>query len=363
MTRATRRVVWTATDAGFDIDGGSPSRFLPLVAGVATTEEALADPEGAHRPITIGQFESSLRRTAADPSTLPAERLAAVETLARSTDLGLRSPDRFAGAMPAGVDTGVVEQPLRLSPSQADAYEACPRRYVLERKLGIGGETSVYMDFGNLIHGVLERVERAAADRGDHHGTVEEALAVLDELLEPGMFGGGAFDEAWRTRAVTALENMYSLWPSPGSPIGSETELEIERDTTRWIGRADRIESRDGTVVIVDYKTGRPVSVADASTSLQLGFYVIAAREDLGIAAHGIASAAEMWFPMHPLKQSIATRSLDVGRLDEIEERMTAVADAIAAEEWMPTPGPHCDRCPVKIACPAVPEGREAFIG
>ncbi|MGB9357490.1 MAG: ATP-dependent DNA helicase [Acidimicrobiia bacterium] len=361
MTRATRRVVWTATDSGFDIDGGSPSRFLPLVAGVNTTAEALANPESPRRPITIGQAEAHLRRTAANPSALPAERLAAVETLARSTDLGLRSPDRFAGTMPVGIDTGIVHQPLRLSPSQADAYETCPRRYVLERKLGIGAETSVYMEFGNLIHGVLERVESDAAERGDHHGTIEEALAVLDDLVEPGMFGGGAFDEAWRTRAITALENMYSLWPSPGSPIGSETDLEVTRDTTRWIGRADRIEQRDGGVAIVDYKTGRPVSAADASTSLQLGFYLIAAREDPAITAHGIPSAAEMWFPMHPLQQSIATRSLDVERLDEIEDRMTAVAESIAAEDWTPTPGPHCDRCPVRIACPAVPEGKEAF--
>ena len=361
MTRATRRVVWTATDSGFDLDGGSPSRFLPLVAGVATTAEAVADPEGAHRPITIGQVEANLRRTATDPAARPSERLAAVETLARSTDLGLRSPDQFAGTMPTGVDTGIVQQPLRLSPSQADAYETCPRRYVLERKLGIGGATSVYMEFGILIHSILERVESAAAERGDHHGTVEEAVATLEELLEPGMFGGGAFDDAWRNRAATALQNLYSLWPSPGSPIGSETNLEIDRDTARWIGRADRIESRDGAVAIVDYKTGRPVSTADASTSLQLGFYLIAAREDPAITAHGLPSEAEMWFPMHPLKQSIATRSLDVGRLDEIENRMTAVAEAIAAEDWAPTPGPHCERCPVQIACPAVPEGKEAF--
>ena len=94
---------------------------------------------------------------------------------------------------------------------------------------------------------------------------------------------------------------------------------------------------------------------------MQLGFYVIAARENPEITAHGVPSSAEMWFPMHPLKQSIATRSLDIGRLDEIEDRMTAVAASIAAEDWTPTPGPHCDRCPVQIACPAVPEGKEAF--
>jgi len=362
MTRATRRVVWTTTDAGPDIDGGSPSRFIPLAAGVATAEEAAEDPGGPSRPITVGQVESELRRTASDPAARAADRLAAVETLARSADLGLRPADQLAGTMDRGPDTGIVSGPVRLSPSQAVAYEACPRRYVLERKLGIGAEPSVYMEFGNLVHAVIDRVERAAAERGDRHGTLDEALDTLDDILAPGSFGGGAFDLAWRERARTALENLYTLWPSTGMPIGSEVELSIERDAARWIGRADRIERRDGSVAVVDYKTGAVITNEDAATSLQLGFYVIAAREDPEVASEGLVSEAEMWFPMRALKRSIATRALDVSHLDQIENRMTAVAHGISNEDWTPTPGALCLRCPVRLACPAVPEGKEAFV-
>jgi hypothetical protein len=362
MTRATRRVVWTTTDAGLDIDGGSPSRFVALAAGVTTAEEAAADPEGPSRPITVGQVESELRRTASDPAARPADRLAAVETLVRSADLGLRSADQLAGTMDRGPDTGVVSGPIRLSPSQAAAYETCPRRYVLERKLGIGAEPNVYMGFGNLVHAVIDQVERAAAERGDRHGTLDEALDTLDDVLTPGSFGGGAFDLAWRERARTALENLYTLWPGTGTPIGSEVELSIERDAARWSGRADRIEDRDGSVAIVDYKTGALATNEDAAASLQLGFYVIAAREDPEVASNGVASEAEMWFPMHALKRSIATRALDVSHLNQIEDRMTAVAHGISNEDWMPTPGTACLRCPVRLACPAVPEGKEAFV-
>ena len=362
MTRATRRVVWTTTDTGPDVDGSSPSRFIPLAAGVATAEQASEDPAEPSRPITVGQFESELRRTASDPAARAADRLAAVETLARSADLGLRRADQLAGTMDRGSDTGIVSGPVRLSPSQAVAYEACPRRYVLERKLGIGAEPSVYMEFGNVVHTVIDRVERAAAARGDRHGTLEEALDTLDDVLAPGLFGGGAFDLAWRERARTALENLYTLWPSTGTPIGSEVNLSLERDAARWIGRADRIERRDGQVAVVDYKTGALVTNEDAASSLQLGFYVIAAREDPELASEGLASEAEMWFPMRTLKRSIATRSLDVSHLDQIEDRMTAVAHGISNEDWTPTPGAPCLRCPVRLACPAVPEGKEAFV-
>ena len=362
MTRATRRVVWTTTDAGFDIDGSSPSRFIPLAAGVASAEEAANDPAMPSRPITVGQVEAELRRAASDPTARPAVRLGAIETLARNAQLGLRPTDQLAGTMDRGPDTGVANGPVRLSPSQAVAYETCPRRYVLERKLGIGAEASVYMEFGNLVHSVVDRVERAAAERGDRRGTLEEALTILDDTLTPGSFGGGAFDLAWRDRARTALENLYALWPSSGTPIGSEVELSIERDEARWSGRADRIERREGTVAIVDYKTGALVTNEEAAASLQLGYYVIAAREHPDLASEGVISHAEMWFPMHALKHSIATRALDVSRLDEIEDRMKATAHGISNEDWAPTPGTACQRCPVRLVCPAVAEGKEAFV-
>ncbi len=361
MTRATRRVVWTTTDSGFDIDGGSPSRFLPLACGVATIDDALSDIADAGTPITIGQAEAALRRTAADPAARPPERLGAIETLARGHDVGLRSPGRLAGTMAPGSDSGIVRRPIRLSPSRAVAYETCPRRYVLERKLGVGVGSTVYMEFGTLIHGIVEHVETAAAIRGDLHGTLEEALAELENEWMPGMFGGGAFDIAWRVRAAEALTNLYSLWPSAGTPLGSETDLSIERDGTRWLGRADRIEDRGGSVAIVDYKTGQPVSAAEAAESLQLGFYLIAAREDPAISEHGEPSHAEMWFPMRPLKSSIAVRSFDPSLVDDIEDRIAAVAVGIDTEDWQPTPGPACERCPVRLACPAMPEGKEAF--
>jgi ATP-dependent exoDNAse (exonuclease V) beta subunit len=361
MTRATRRVVWTATDSGFDVDGGTPSRFLPLAAGARSIDEAASHPGAQHRPITIGQAEAALRRIAADPPPPPPQPLAAIPTHAQGEVIGLRNPATLAGLAERGPDIGLVEHPLLLSPSQATAYETCPRSYALERKLAIGAETSLHMEFGTLVHSILEQVENSARERGDRHGTIEEALEALEATLSPGAFGGGAYDTAWTRRATTALENIYSLWPSRGDPIGAEVDLMIERDGVRWRGRADRIERRGSGVAVVDYKTGNPTTRNDAATSLQLGVYLIAAREHPDLAAAGDVSDAEMWFPLHPLKRSIATRSFDAANVAAIETRMTTIAQGIAAEKWDPTPGAACDRCTLRVVCPAVPEGKEAF--
>ncbi len=99
-----------------------------------------------------------------------------------------------------------------------------------------------------------------------------------------------------------------------------------------------------------------------AATSLQLGFYSVATTSDPFVAAHGSVVAAEMWFLSHHRdRKSVYTRSLDLALLDEVEAELAGIAESIAAEDWEPTPGDGCDRCRVRLVCPAWPQGREAF--
>jgi len=49
---------------------------------------------------------------------------------------------------------------------------------------------------------------------------------------------------------------------------------------TKLTGRIDRVDrAPDGSVVIVDYKTGKARSQEDADESLQLSIYAMAAHE------------------------------------------------------------------------------------
>lgn len=374
MTRARRRVVWTATERRLDEGPGRPSRFLNAVAAAAGVTPARplgriainateAAPEGARLPVTPQEAEATLRRCLGNPAVAAPTRLAALETLASGDRWGLRDPVEFFGVARRGVDTGLIGPNPLVSPSQAALYEMCPRRFALERRLRIGAEGSRHADFGSLIHEVLEVVERGAIAAGDPHAAADTARSELIARFDPVAFGGDPYAPAWLRRAEEFLTRLYEGWPAQDRRgVLVEYPLRATVGGLRWIGRADRIEAgRDG-IVIVDYKTSRtPATKSEAATSLQLGFYVLAASRDDRVAGLGSVRGAELWYPL-ATSSRVARRKFAMDRLDEVETRLTTVATGIAAEDWSPRPGPHCERCLQRAICPAWAEGGARFL-
>jgi superfamily I DNA/RNA helicase/RecB family exonuclease len=365
MCRASRRVVWTFTSTGFEDGRGLPSRFLPLVAGVATIGDATRRPEEPGPPSTPLEAESRLRRLLRDPFRSPAERLAALAALVEDAPWRPRHPGSFAGVPERGPDVGLVPADLTMSPSQADAYLTCPRLYAFRRRLHVDADGSTLLALGSLVHEVLEEVEAGALRDGRPHADGHEAIAALDRRWDPTSFGGGTWSAAWRRRAERIITHLYEQWPGRGRVAAVEHPIELEVDGTLWRGRIDRVEQEtqgESTVIrIVDYKTGTSAATNEqASASVQLGFYAMATRADPLLASLGEVAGAEFWYPAVKQK-SVATRSFDIDRLPDVALALDAAVRGIRAEDWTPITGPACDRCPVRLVCPEWPEGREAF--
>ncbi len=359
MTRAQSKVVWTASAGGLDEGLGAPSPLLHRVAS-----DGPEAPSGDQAlPVTPAQAEAWLRRLAGNPEEPADRRLAAVDSLAAGPEYGLRDPGAFAGLQPTGPDGGLAPADLHLSPSQADSYETCPRRYAIERRLRVREDTNVHLEFGRLIHDVLEQTEREAMAAGSSRGNEQLALAQLENHWDPARFGPSPWAEPWKRRAERVLEFVYSHWPDrPVTLVDLERPLSLEIDSTKWAGRADRIEAEGDLVRIVDYKTGgRGATDEEGANSLQLGFYVLAARQDAGVARHGVAGAGELWMVAMTKRKSLRVIPFDPANLDDVEQRLRAVADGIRSDRWPARPNEHCDRCPVKIVCPAFPEGKMAY--
>jgi superfamily I DNA/RNA helicase/RecB family exonuclease len=362
MTRARTRVIWTSTAAGIDEGNQRPSRFLLASVGAATTAEIGPGPDRAGAPVSMKEIETALRRSLVDPTAPPARRLAAASTLASPPFPDAWAIERFAGAARPGPDTGVVAMPLVLSPSQAESYEMCPRRHVLERRLRLLEPSSPYLDFGALIHRILERTERAAMEQA-RRSTLDEALAALDAEMTTDSFGPEPMRRAWRHRGEQLLDRLYREWPVDSHhAIALERPLRLRLGNVEWRGRADRIElTTSGSIRVIDFKTGTKAPTrADAAVSLQLAFYHLAVASDPAFSDFDSPATAELWYPMSNLKTW--RLPLDTDRISSVVERMAALADGIRNERWHAQVSARCARCPVRVVCDRWPEGREAFI-
>lgn len=357
MTRARSRVVWTATHAGGDLGERRPSRFLVAASG-RSLEELGAPGESEAAPVTVAGVEQALRRWLLDPNAPAPQRTGALSVLVNHAG-GRWNPVRFAGVPAPGPDSPVITGPFRLSPSQAESYAECPRRYVLERRLRLAETDSGYAASGSLFHLTVEKAESEILGTGAIHAPLERALEIFEEVwAEHARFGSPAINDAWMRRARPALIKLYTHWPTTGIPVALEKEVEAEIGGVAWRGIIDRLERTDKGLRIVDLKTSTSApSAADAARSLQLAFYAIALRD----AGENVVEA-QLWYPATKPKTP-SVRRLDMSALDELRAEMERIVAGITSENWEARlSAKACEYCAFKATCPQWPEGRGAYL-
>ena len=235
----------------------------------------------------------------------------------------------------------------RLSASAVDTYKRCPLQFKLEREWKLSREIPAAMQYGATMHRVL----RTYYDSVRHGRTKSEA--ELLELFRADLASQGIQDPyqyaLYEKQGIEQLRNFLALASSRPTPEVLHTEewFEVGLAGTTVAGRIDRIDrGADGSVVIVDYKTGKARSQEDADTSLQLSIYALAAREKWGYRVSSLA--------FHNLEENVfvATRRSDF-ELAEAREQVETVARRIAEGNFEPKPDFHCSFCAFRGLCPA----------
>ncbi len=366
MTRARRRVVWSATTPDLNEMDRTVSRFVRELATQDGMSLKSPDLRSTGSPVGRLEVEGYLRQIQKDTGQPLPRRLASASLLTRPTRPDLWDARRFAGVPHPGSDLGLIDPGHVMSASQAEAYQKCPRQYALERRLRIyPPDENPYARFGQLVHHVLQVCGDAASEPRKPGLSLSDALAVLDRRIAEMEFGTPVLNQAWRERGAKLLELLSQRWEDDGStPIKFERAVDSELNGIVWKGRIDRIDRMgDGTLRVIDYKTSKTLmTIKDAKVSLQLGFYLWALSQTESEVRVG---AAEFW---HPLKEGGSwKRSFDPDRLSEVVELLDGIAQAIVSEgadplPWPAKPSGECKRCKVRTLCPAWPEGKEAFL-
>jgi len=81
----------------------------------------------------------------------------------------------------------------------------------------------------------------------------------------------------WRARTTARVTAYLRGIDRNQRPLGVERTVALRTQTLSVTGRVDRLDDRDGELVVVDYKTGRArLTDDDARTSLPMALYAVA---------------------------------------------------------------------------------------
>ncbi len=256
------------------------------------------------------------------------------------------------GALPL---TGVPEPLWAASPSKLLAFLDCPRRYrlqYLDRPAPQRRHQRAHTSLGNAVH-------QALRDWWDlPERTPGAGAALVDRSWIDVGFRDAEQSAQWRSRMREAV-TTYLTGLDPGQqPVGIERTVSFVSGELRLTGRVDRLDDRDGELVVVDYKTSRVASTDDdARTSLPLALYAAAVwkmfrRATLRVELHHVPSGT---VAVHEHTPESLARKVEQARSIARDARR---ADRDFAEHgaesalFPPRPGPLCGWCDLRAHCP-----------
>jgi RecB family exonuclease len=234
----------------------------------------------------------------------------------------------------------------RLSASAVDTYERCGLRFKLDRDWRLSAQPAAAMQYGAAIHRVLKTYFDAV--QLGRPKTDEELIALFRQDLTDAKIQERYQHELYEEQGIGHLREFLAAARTVPSPqvLHTEQSFEIRFGATTVSGRIDRIDRReDGTVAIVDYKTGKAKDQEDADESLQLSLYAIAAREKWGYDVGALV--------FHNLAENVPVTTMrSASELMAARQRVEAAAQGIAAGQFRARPGIHCNFCAYRSLCP-----------
>ncbi len=264
--------------------------------------------------------------------------------------------DIFAATSPAypteSQTTAWLELPVldglhtRLSASAVDNYERCGLRFKLDRDWRLAERPAAAMQYGAAIHRVLKTYFDSV--QLGRPRTEEELIALFRQDLADAKIQEKYQHELYEKQGIAQLTDFLAAARSlpPAQVLHTEQSFDIHVGATTVAGRIDRIDSRpDGTVAIVDYKTGKARDQEDANESLQLSLYAIAACEKWGYNVGALI--------FYNLEENIPVSTVRTeSQLLAARQRVEAAAQGIAAGEFEAKLGMHCSFCAYRSLCP-----------
>jgi DNA helicase-2/ATP-dependent DNA helicase PcrA len=239
---------------------------------------------------------------------------------------------------------------MTLSATRIENYETCPLRFKMEADWNLPGEPVPAMQFGNAVHTALKGYYDAV--RAGRPLTREQFLNVFQEQLAISPFDDPHQKDLYYKQGIDQLGEFYDLRNREAVPsvLATEKFFELMVDGVKVVGRIDRTDQMpDGSIAIVDYKTGAPRDQEDADESLQLSVYALATEQEWKQLPSRIA-----FYNLETNATSETIRTPE--QLTAVRQKIAQVAASVCAGKFDPKPGLHCNSCGFREVCPVQEE-------
>jgi len=261
--------------------------------------------------------------------------------------------------------------PSHFSFTQLAAFQKCPLQYKFSFLLHIPVLGKWQFSFGKTIHATLEEFFNSLMGRGSsqqtslfntsetRYTTDIKPLPTFEELVS--IYERQWIDEWYPSQkekderfaeGKSMLARVYAeLVQAPFHTTDIEKDFTIKigsyPDPITIRGRIDRIDAlEDGTVEIVDYKTGgaKQEEKLRSEDKEQLIIYQVACQEVL----EKKPSKLTYWYLKDNVKVSFLAKEKE---LQKWKEKISQVAQDIRTSDFGATPGFHCKFCDYKDIC------------
>jgi ATP-dependent helicase/nuclease subunit B len=244
----------------------------------------------------------------------------------------------------------IADRPKIIAVTKLDRLKADPFAFYADAMLRLYPMDGVDADpspawRGSAVHAVFEAWMKE--DRCDPDLLLPRAHKMLDDMA-----AHAVMKALWEPRLIEALEwvarQMHALQAEGRKPIAAEIDGATDIAGVTLKGKVDRIDRQaDGSLAIVDYKTGSPPSAAqvEAGYSMQLGLLGLIAERHGFKGIDGVPLAFEYWsLGRSPREGTLGYATSPVGKKDgTAAEDFTALSARVlteAVEKWLTGPEP-----------------------
>lgn len=264
----------------------------------------------------------------------------------------------------------VYELPKTFSFSQIKSYNTCPYQYKLANILKIPQKSNATFSFGTTMHNTLykfyEQVQEMNAMKQDSlfGGVIVEKkgkgikvppLETLLELYEqtwiPDWFTDKTQREEYYKKGLKVLKDFYKANDGQWTvPVVLEKGFKIKIGSYILSGRLDRVDQlADGTLELIDYKTGKVKEKVSGDDKDQLLLYQMVTQTMPEYVHLGKTGKLTYYYLEHGVRTDFIGKPAD---LEKLQEKIIETVDQIQKKDFPATPSKFiCDHCEYKDIC------------